>query len=135
MKRQLYLFILFLATLALPAACTTDEMLPDDAPTAADGQGQLRIVYRIAGNSVQTKADGTELGDDGLNENTIKRLDLFAVNTNDASHAVHNVTIPTNGEGELTLSDDDTEALRALAILREHLGEYLMLLWGFFLFR
>ena len=24
---------------------------------------------------------------------------------------------------------------RALAILREHLGEYLMLLWGFFLFR
>ena len=112
MKRQLYLFILFLATLALPAACTTDEMLPDDAPTAADGQGQLRIVYRIAGNSVQTKAD-TEAGDDGLNENTIKRLDLFAVN-NAGSHTVHNVTIPTNGEGELTLSDDDTEALRAL---------------------
>lgn len=69
----LYIFTLMLA--ACLAACTADDL---PGGTTVPGSGTLRIAYRVAGNSVQTKADNTEAGDDLLNENTVTRLDFFA---------------------------------------------------------
>ena len=68
----LYIFTLMLA--ACLAACTADDL---PGGTTVPGSGTLRIAYRVAGNSVQTKAD-TEPGVDALNENTATRLDFFA---------------------------------------------------------
>ncbi len=69
----LYIFTLMLA--ACLAACTADDL---PGGTTVPGSGTLRIAYRVAGNSVQTKADNTEAGVDALNENTVTRLDFFA---------------------------------------------------------
>ena len=70
----LYIFILMLATCL--AACSINDF-PEEENTPG-GSGTLRIAYRVAGNSVQTKADNTEAGVDALNENTVTRLDFFA---------------------------------------------------------
>ena len=69
----LYIFTLMLA--ACLAACTADDL---PGGTTVPGSGTLRIAYRVAGNSVQTKADNTEAGVGALNENTVTRLDFFA---------------------------------------------------------
>ena len=69
----LYIFILMLATCL--AACSINDF-PEEENTPG-GSSTLRIAYRVAGNSVQTKAD-TEPGVDELNENTVTRLDFFA---------------------------------------------------------
>lgn len=69
----LYIFTLMLA--ACLAACTADDL---PGGTTVPGSGTLRIAYRVAGNSVQTKADNTEAGVGELNENTVTRLDFFA---------------------------------------------------------
>ena len=68
----LYIFILMLATCL--AACSINDF-PEEENTPA-GSGTLRIAYRVAGSSVQTRA--TEAGVDALNENTVTRLDFFA---------------------------------------------------------
>ena len=68
----LYIFILMLATCL--AACSINDF-PEEENTPG-GSGTLRIAYRVAGNSVQTRA--TEAGVDALNENTVTRLDFFA---------------------------------------------------------
>ena len=69
----LYIFILMLATCL--AACSINDF-PEEENTPG-GSGTLRIAYRVAGSSVQTRAD-TEPGVDALNENTVTRLDFFA---------------------------------------------------------
>ena len=69
----LYIFILMLATCL--AACSINDF-PEEENTPG-GSSTLRIAYRVAGNSVQTKAD-TEPGVDALNEDTVTRLDFFA---------------------------------------------------------
>jgi len=68
----LYIFILMLATCL--AACSINDF-PEEGNTPG-GSSTLRIAYRVAGNSVQTRA--TEAGVDALNENTVTRLDFFA---------------------------------------------------------
>ena len=68
----LYILILMLATCL--AACSINDF-PEEENTPT-GSGTLRIAYRVAGNSVQTRA--TEAGVDALNENTVTRLDFFA---------------------------------------------------------
>lgn len=68
----LYIFILMLATCL--AACSINDF-PEEENTPG-GSGTLRIAYRVAGNSVQTRA--TEAGVEALNENTVTRLDFFA---------------------------------------------------------
>ena len=73
----LYIFILMLATCL--AACSINDF-PEEENTPG-GSGTLRIAYRVAGNSVQTRAD-TEAGVDALNENTVTRLDFFAFKSN-----------------------------------------------------
>ena len=67
-----YIFILMLATCL--AACSINDF-PEEGNTPG-GSGTLRIAYRVAGNSVQTRT--TEAGVDALNENTVTRLDFFA---------------------------------------------------------
>ena len=67
----LYIFTLMLA--ACLAACTADDL---PGGTTVPGSGTLRIAYRVAGSSVQTRA--TEAGVEALNENTVTRLDFFA---------------------------------------------------------
>lgn len=68
----LYILILMLATCL--AACSINDF-PEEENTPG-GSSTLRIAYRVAGNSVQTRA--TEAGVDALNENTVTRLDFFA---------------------------------------------------------
>ena len=69
-----YIFILMLATCL--AACSINDF-PEEENTPGES-GTLRIAYRVAGNSVQTRT--TEAGVDALNENTVTRLDFFAFN-------------------------------------------------------
>ena len=68
----LYIFILMLATCL--AACSINDFPEEE--NIPGGSGTLRIAYRVAGSSVQTRA--TEAGVDALNENTVTRLDFFA---------------------------------------------------------
>lgn len=70
----LYIFILMLATCL--AACSINDF-PEEENTPG-GSGTLRIAYRVAGNSVQTRTTEAEAGVDALNENTVTRLDFFA---------------------------------------------------------
>ena len=72
----LYILILMLATCL--AACSINDF-PEEENTPG-GSGTLRIAYRVAGSSVQTRA--TEPGVDALNENTVTRLDFFAFKSN-----------------------------------------------------
>ena len=72
----LYILILMLATCL--AACSINDF-PEEENTPGES-GTLRIAYRVAGNSVQTRT--TEAGVDALNENTVTRLDFFAFNSN-----------------------------------------------------
>lgn len=68
----LYILILMLATCL--AACSINDFPEEE--NAPGGSGTLRIAYRVAGNSVQTRT--TEAGVEELNENTVTRLDFFA---------------------------------------------------------
>ena len=68
----LYILILMLATCL--AACSINDF-PEEENTPGES-GTLRIAYRVAGSSVQTRT--TEAGVDALNENTVTRLDFFA---------------------------------------------------------
>ena len=70
----LYIFILMLATCL--AACSINDF-PEEENTPG-GSSTLRIAYRVAGNSVQTRTTEAEAGVDALNENTVTRLDFFA---------------------------------------------------------
>lgn len=101
----LYIFTLMLA--ACLAACTADDL---PGGTTVPGSGTLRIAYRVAGNSVQTKADNTEAGVDALNENTVTRLDLFVSNGSTF------LSFPgvTATEGILNLSDEQLTSIREL---------------------
>ena len=100
----LYIFTLMLA--ACLAACTADDL---PGGTTVPGSGTLRIAYRVAGNSVQTKAD-TEPGVDALNENTVTRLDFFVSNGSTF------LSFPdvTATEGILNLSDEQLTSIREL---------------------
>lgn len=100
----LYIFTLMLA--ACLAACTADDL---PGGTTVPGSGTLRIAYRVAGNSVQTKAD-TEPGVDALNENTVTRLDFFVSNGSTF------LSFPdvTATEGILNLSDEKLTSIREL---------------------
>lgn len=71
----LYILILMLATCL--AACSINDFPEEE--NAPGGSGTLRIAYRVAGNSVQTRTT-TEAGVDALNENTVTRLDFFVSN-------------------------------------------------------
>ena len=100
-----YIFILMLATCL--AACSINDF-PEEENTPG-GSGTLRIAYRVAGNSVQTKAD-TEPGVDELNENTVTRLDLFVSNGSTF------LSFPdvTATEGILNLLDEQLTSIREL---------------------
>ena len=56
--------------------CSINDF-PEEENTPG-GNGTLRIAYRVAGNSVQTRTTEAEAGVDALNENTVTRLDFFA---------------------------------------------------------
>ena len=101
----LYIFILMLATCL--AACSINDF-PEEENTPG-GSGTLRIAYRVAGSSVQTRAT-TEAGVDALNENTVTRLDLFVSNGNTF------LSFPgvTATEGILNLSDEQLTSIREL---------------------
>ena len=100
-----YIFILMLATCL--AACSINDF-PEEENTPG-GSGTLRIAYRVAGSSVQTRAT-TEAGVDALNENTVTRLDLFVSNGNTF------LSFPgvTATEGILNLSDEQLTSIREL---------------------
>ena len=100
----LYIFILMLATCL--AACSINDF-PEEENTPG-GSGTLRITYRVAGNSVQTRA--TEAGVDALNENTVTRLDFFVSNGSTF------LSFPdvTATEGILNLSDEQLTSIREL---------------------
>ena len=99
-----YIFILMLATCL--AACSINDF-PEEGNTPG-GSGTLRIAYRVAGNSVQTRT--TEAGVDALNENTVTRLDLFVSNGSTF------LSFPdvTATEGILNLSDEQLTSIREL---------------------
>ena len=99
-----YIFILMLATCL--AACSINDF-PEEGNTPG-GSGTLRIAYRVAGNSVQTRT--TEAGVDALNENTVTRLDLFVSNGSTF------LSFPdvTATEGILNLSDEKLTSIREL---------------------
>ena len=101
----LYIFILMLATCL--AACSINDF-PEEENTPG-GSGTLRIAYRVAGSSVQTRAD-TEPGVDALNENTVTRLDFFVSNGSTF------LSFPgvTATEGILNLSDEQLTSIREL---------------------
>ena len=103
-----YIFILMLATCL--AACSINDF-PEEENTPG-GSGILRIAYRVAGNSVQTRTTEAEAeaGVDALNENTVTRLDLFVSNGS--------TFLPFPGvtatEGILNLSDEQLTSIREL---------------------
>ena len=99
-----YIFILMLATCL--AACSINDFPEEE--NAPGGSGTLRIAYRVAGNSVQTRT--TEAGVDALNENTVTRLDFFVSNGNTF------LSFPdvTATEGILNLSDEQLTSIREL---------------------
>ena len=99
-----YIFILMLATCL--AACSINDF-PEEENTPG-GSGTLRIAYRVAGNSVQTRT--TEAGVDELNENTVTRLDFFVSNGSTF------LSFPdvTATEGILNLSDEQLTSIREL---------------------
>ena len=101
----LYILILMLTTCL--AACSINDF-PEEENTPG-GSGTLRITYRVAGSSVQTKAD-TEPGVDALNENTVTRLDLIVSNGSTF------LSFPgvTATEGILNLSDEQLTSIREL---------------------
>lgn len=102
----LYIFILMLATCL--AACSINDF-PEEENTPG-GSGTLRIAYRVAGNSVQTRTTEAEAGVDALNENTVTRLDLFVSNGSTF------LSFPgvTATEGILNLSDEQLTSIREL---------------------
>lgn len=99
-----YIFILMLATCL--AACSINDFPEEE--NAPGGSGTLRIAYRVAGNSVQTRT--TEAGVDALNENTVTGLDFFVSNGNTF------LSFPdvTATEGILNLSDEQLTSIREL---------------------
>lgn len=74
MNKVLHIILLFTAISLGCIACTNED---SPQPTLATGEGQLRILYKLAG-SPQTRASfGEEAGWKAWNENKIVRLDLF----------------------------------------------------------
>lgn len=100
----LYILILMLATCL--AACSINDF-PEEENTPG-GSSTLRITYRVAGSSVQTRA--TEAGVEELNENTVTRLDFFVSNGNTF------LSFPdvTATEGILNLPDEQLTSIREL---------------------
>lgn len=85
MKAKAIHILMLLAAISFGCIACSDETAPQPVP---DGDGQLRIAYKIAGVSM-SRAEGdedrTEPGwDDGWNENKVTRIDLFVFN-NDAN--------------------------------------------------
>lgn len=72
-KRTLHI-ILLLCTLCLAGTACTDETL---TPSAPQGEGQLRILYKVAGASMTRASFSEEDGWTDWNENKIERVDLF----------------------------------------------------------
>lgn len=87
--KAIHIFML-LATISLGCIACSDETAPQPVP---DGDGQLRIAYKIAGVSM-SRAEGdedkTEPGwDNNWNENEIDRIDLFVSDEN--NKCVHHI--------------------------------------------
>ena len=83
MKTKAIHRLMLLAAISLGCIACSDETAPQPVP---DGDGQLRIAYKIAGVSMSRATedgwgDEDKDGDDEWNENTITRVDLFVFNS------------------------------------------------------
>lgn len=83
MKTKAIHILMLLAAISFGCIACSDETAPQPVP---DGDGQLRIAYKIAGVSMSRATedgwgDEDKDGDDEWNENTITRVDLFVFNS------------------------------------------------------
>ena len=74
MKTKAIHRLMLLAAISLGCIACSDETAPQPVP---DGDGQLRIAYKIAGSSMTRASFGVEPGLPDWNENKIVQVDLF----------------------------------------------------------
>lgn len=104
MKSVLHIISLWAICLAC-ASCSQEDI---SQPVSIDGDGQVKILYKIAGTSLSR---ATEDGWDGYwNENAITRVDLFVFHADNTLYKhldTDDLTINPNTEGGYTVAETE----------------------------